>query len=161
MAEAGVNALASGAVMTSEDRLGADGNPNPFFVEADPSRPDPLPDLIRNIFAHDDIINDRIPPVKKPNNYNYRMTLQNLKLRKVHGESSSQSDYSFGDFAQLGTSVLNYGTETLFRILNNMRDPVDNPKPDDVVRDEIYFLRAMTLANTGRLFTAMGNGSRS
>jgi hypothetical protein len=52
-----------------------------------PPRPKELQDLIRNIFAHDDIINEKQNRPDRPENRNdpYKQTLKRLKLKHVYG----------------------------------------------------------------------------
>lgn len=49
-------------------------------------RPDELTDLIRNVFAHDDLITNKTIWMAPLTTENYHMNLTNVKLRKVHGE---------------------------------------------------------------------------
>ena len=72
MAQAGVEALNPGIAMKD------------FSLDIDPPRAEPLNNLIKNVFAHPNIIDDKMPEQKKQSRFNYRMNLQNLKLLKVH-----------------------------------------------------------------------------
>lgn len=56
-------------------------------AEANVPRNPELVNLIKNLFAHQDHIDDKLPPVVKPNMYRYKVNLKNLKLRKVDSRS--------------------------------------------------------------------------
>ena len=71
--------------------------PNPKYWKLDqqPAHDAHLADLIRNIFAHDDIINDRMPqvPTNQEHMWNrYQMNMRNLKLRTVYSTPSHQPE---------------------------------------------------------------------
>ena len=86
MAHAGVDALQRAIDMNQNNEFNEDGSPNERYwkLDVDPARDPALDDLIKNVFAHDDIINDRVPAMSSENQYSYRQNMKNLKLRKVH-----------------------------------------------------------------------------
>lgn len=58
------------------------------IADVTPARPVEVQNLIKNVFAHDDIINDNTPALESENKWKYRMTIANLKLFKVYGMAS-------------------------------------------------------------------------
>ncbi|KAF2675793.1 hypothetical protein K458DRAFT_437717 [Lentithecium fluviatile CBS 122367] len=71
MAQSGIAALATGNGMANVE------------ANLNPARPPQLERLIKNVFAHDDIISGNTRRYKAPARDKYHMTLQNLKLYKV------------------------------------------------------------------------------
>ena len=95
MAQAGVDALARGDSMDSKTQFSGGQTPNPRYWKLDqqPAHHPLLASLIQDVFAHDDIINDRMPqvPANEENmRKRYRMNMRNLKLRKVHSTPHHQ-----------------------------------------------------------------------
>jgi hypothetical protein len=76
MAQAGVDALKTCAIM----------NYNQLQDDVSPPRDPDLQNLIKKVFAHDDIINDKVKVPEEGYNF-YKMNMQNLKLKRVHGMS--------------------------------------------------------------------------
>jgi hypothetical protein len=102
MANAGIDALSTGVAMQKSNPQ----DPNWFAADLNRPRPVELENLIKNVFAHQDTIDDSLPELKKQTMYKYRMNIRNLKLRKVHGTASSalhcpSGASPFTDHAQL------------------------------------------------------------
>jgi hypothetical protein len=80
MAQAGVDALETGFTIWS--------TPGQFAANVVPARHPKVQRLIENVFAHQDIIDDRVPLPQRNVEYNYKMNMNNLKLYKVYRMSS-------------------------------------------------------------------------
>jgi hypothetical protein len=50
-----------------------------------------LRNLIQNLFAHQKHIDGTMPEVPRPNSFNYKVTLDNMKLRNVYSELRTSS----------------------------------------------------------------------
>jgi hypothetical protein len=75
-ARAGVDALSKSAALYRQGK---------WEDELNPPRPKELDDLIKNVFAHQDIIDDKVPPGKPgTGSYWYQANMKNLKLNKVY-----------------------------------------------------------------------------
>ncbi|KAF2114464.1 hypothetical protein BDV96DRAFT_647168 [Lophiotrema nucula] len=78
MAQAGVDTLRTGNDMLADHRISINSDVNP-------ARPPELEWLIANVFAHQDIIDGKVrSSLKTPREWNYDMTLKNLKLHRVY-----------------------------------------------------------------------------
>jgi hypothetical protein len=102
MAEAGEAALKNAAAMNNAE------------AEKDVPRDPELENLIRNLFAHKNNIEDKTPAINgKATKYNYRPTLKNMKLHRVNTILTNMRRY--------------------------MKEEKANPDLNDVVRSSTYF----------------------
>ncbi|KAF2688150.1 hypothetical protein K458DRAFT_485250 [Lentithecium fluviatile CBS 122367] len=107
MAEVAMQALERAQVRTKKDPTDAPRVENPW--DEVPPRPSELQDLIKNLFAHDDIINEsqQLPDVPAKKDTPYKQTLRKIKLSRAY--------------------------ETFKGILADIRDPGKKDRLEDLV----------------------------
>lgn len=88
-----------------------------------PPRPSELQDLIKNLFAHDDIINEsqQLPDVPAGPNLPYKQTLRKIKLERAYSMNIKSSQTFW---------LLTLVTETYKGILGEIRDSGEKQDPD-------------------------------
>jgi hypothetical protein len=114
MAEVAMQALERAQIRTKTDPPDAPRVENPW--DEVPPRPRELQDLIRNLFAHDDIINEsqQLPDVPAKKDMPYKQTLKKVKLSSAYGMQLHP-----GSIYRSLTLV----TETFKGILRDIKDP--------------------------------------
>jgi hypothetical protein len=129
MAQSGITALATGVAMTD------------FTADLNPARPPQLERLIKNVFAHEDIIKGESKKYDHPERFKYKMTLANLKLFTVSGTYSRQPKSYLNE-------KLRSHVEVLARVVNNMGHQTNDPSERDVVCSRCICIQKFVKLNT-------------